>query len=106
MDALLPAGTVLQGRYRIDSAVAGIQFRIRLETPDKYRSYGAALRTYAGKEIWRRDRIQPGQVHPNELILRLPAKLLANEDYVLTLSGEIEAVGSEEIVDYAFRVRR
>jgi len=86
---------------RISPGISEVRFRINVESSDKYTTYNAAIRTYVGQQIWQ-GRINPGQVNPRRLILRVPAKLLATQDYILRLSGDSDA----EIGEYPFRVRR
>ena len=64
------------------------------------------LSTAEGQEVWRQQPVPaPRTSGGRGVILELPATLLMNRDYVLTLSG-VTGNRSEEVETYMFRVLR
>lgn len=81
---------------------------VRLQIPllaTPHESFQASLRTSGGSQVLTMSNLKPlRQDHSNMLVLQLPARILTNNDYQLTvraanLNGQIEDVG-----DYSFRV--
>ena len=91
---------------RIPPGIAQIRIRISLDKEDKYKSYGAVIKTFDGREVWSKDQIGAGPSKAGRLIFTLPARVIANDDYTLTLKGRTEDGSIVEIRDYSFRARK
>jgi hypothetical protein len=83
-----------------------LQIRINLGKKEGYKSYSAVIKTFDGREIWRRDQISPRQANLGRLVLTLPGNIFVNDDYILMLRGQAEAGDVVEIGDYSFRIKR
>jgi len=98
-----------EGKLRvvhINPRVTQFQIRINLDKVGDYKSYSAVIKTFEGREIWSKDQIKPGQVNLARLVFTLPADILENHDYILTLKGQTGAESIVEIGDYPFRIKR
>jgi hypothetical protein len=72
-----------------------------------YKSYRAALRPAGGGDIYTWGRVTPGAAKSGaRLALTLPARMLANGDYLLTLRGVGEGGEVEDVSKTLFRVRK
>lgn len=91
---------------RIAPGLSRLEVRINLGSKGDYKSYGAVIKTFDGREIWSRDQIRPRQANPGRVVLTVPANTFSNDDYILTLKGQTEAGDMVEIGDYSFRVRK
>jgi hypothetical protein len=91
---------------RIRPELSRLQIRINLGGKGDYKSYGAVIKTFDGREVWSRNQINPGQANLGRLILTVPASVFANDDYILTLRGQTKAGDIVEIGDYSFRIKR
>ncbi len=91
---------------RITAGLSRLEVRINLDSKSDYKSYGAVIKTFDGREIWSRDRIRPRQANLGRVVLTVPANTFSNDDYILTLRGQTEAGDMVEIGDYSFRVRK
>jgi predicted ribosome quality control (RQC) complex YloA/Tae2 family protein len=89
----------------IQRGVSRLQIRFDLDQDD-YKLYSAVIKTFEGREVWSKDQIRPGKGNLARIVLTLPASILANHDYILTLKGQTESGGRVEIGDYPFRVKR
>lgn len=89
----------------IHRGVTRFQIRIHLDQ-DNYEIYSAVIKTFEGREIWSKDHIRPEQGKLAGIVLALPASILVNHDYIVTLRGQTEAENTVEIGDYPFRIRR
>lgn len=81
-----------------------VQLNLEVER-NGYRGYRAALRTPEGAEIWTKEiKNQPPKLNQT-VVLRLPASLFKNADYILSLSG---LTAENKVVDagkYYFRAQ-
>lgn len=97
------------GELKIVSISAGLsrlEVRINLGSKGDYKSYGAVIKTFDGREIWSVDQIKPRQANLGRVVLTMPANIFSNDDYILTLKGQTEAGDMIEIGDYSFRVKK
>lgn len=70
----------------------------------EYETYRAELRTVAGQEIWNEKDLHPRETAAGKgVILRVPAKLFANRDYILTLRGLAPSGRLQVAAEYSFR---
>ena len=83
-----------------------VELRVDLGGDDDYQSFRASLATLEGVEVWRGlDLAQSATEWGSEVIILLPAELLATGDYELALEG-VGADGEvSEVGFYSFRVR-
>ena len=91
---------------RIPAELSRLEVRINLGAKGDYKSYGAIIKTFDGREIWSRNQINPRQANLGRVVLTVPANTFSNDDYILTLRGQTEAGDMVEIGDYSFRVRK
>jgi uncharacterized membrane-anchored protein YhcB (DUF1043 family) len=78
--------------------------RLRVNFEGKrYPSYRAVLQTVEGKTLWQRDALKAAG---NSITVDIPASLLKESDYLVTLSGAPPQGHQEEIGKYFFRVVR
>ena len=74
---------------------------------DRYESYRAQLRTPEGREAWSAAHVKVRNTASGlTASLRVPSKLLKDEDYVLRLSGVTAAGKVEEVAEFYFRAQR
>jgi hypothetical protein len=92
-------------RLRIPAGADRLRLQLVLKGEGGYKSYRAVLRTAEGEEVWSRAglRARAGE-SGRALSLSLPARLLAADDYELTLSGLTAGGDLEEVGDYYFGV--
>lgn len=82
-----------------DARLVTLQINVR---GDDYKSYRAVIRTVEGREVWSKSELKAQPKGAGKVIfLRLPASVLATEDYILTLSG-VDAAGAAIIDEYSF----
>ncbi len=80
-----------------------VQLNLEVERDD-YQSYRAALRTPEGAEIWSKE-IKNRPAKPDQtVVLRLPANIFKNADYILSLSGLTADNKVGDVGKYYFRV--
>ncbi|HST23831.1 MAG TPA: hypothetical protein VLR90_22170 [Blastocatellia bacterium] len=89
----------------ISAGLSRLEVRINLGSKGAYKSYGAVIKTFGGREIWSMDQIKPRQANLGRVVLTMPANIFSNDDYILTLKGQTEAGDMLEIGDYSFRVK-
>ena len=109
LDVQAAAFTRGQGQLRvvhINPNVSRFQIRIHTDKPGGYQTYTALIKTFEGTQVWSKDQIRPNQINSRTLVLTLPAAILNNDDYILTLEGRTEAGTTVGIGDYPFRVKR
>ena len=90
MDVALPARA---DTVRFEVAVDGVQ-----------PSYEAILRTFAGREVWRRKLLMPERTGA-PLRFRVPAALLAAGEYVLSIRGEVLRGSEPKAASQQYRLR-
>ncbi len=82
------------------------QLRLPLEQGE-YRTYAAVLQTPDGDKVWSGRGLKARAANAGRsVVINLPAKLLVNGYYVLTLSGETAEGTVEEVSEYSFSVLR
>lgn len=84
------------------------QMELRLEVEGgPYQRYQAELRTAEGDQKWRKAQIRPESDPARQrVVVRLPAALFENADYVLRLNGVTSKNESVPVGSYFFRVER
>lgn len=89
---------------RITSNVAVVRLQVPLPATQQ-ESYQASLRTSGGSQILTMSNLKPLRQDASPmLVLQLPARILTNNDYLLTVRG-VHANGQvEDVGDYSFRV--
>lgn len=82
-----------------------VQLQLDLESRIDYKSYRVVLETAAGEEIWSQDLPAARATKAGRaVVLRLPALVLDEGDYLLKLNGANAAGVFEEVDEYFFRV--
>ncbi len=79
---------------------------VRLElnyTGERYSGYAVVVRTAEGRQVWQRAGLEPQP--PGAVVVEVPAPVLANDDYILTLRGGDKG-GFEDAAEFSFRVKR
>lgn len=82
--------------------------RLELALPDGgYVSYRTVIWTVSGEQIWSQQ-VRPAVASgsPDRLLLDVPAGLLGNRDYLVSLAGVGEDGQFEDVAKYYFRVKR
>jgi hypothetical protein len=105
---LVPGATRATGEEAIIDVPNGSDL-VRLTTPidrDAYSSYNAVLLTPEGSEVWRKNDLHAQRETSTSVVLDIPASSLVSAHYVLTLFGAKPGGASEDIADYAFRIRK
>jgi hypothetical protein len=84
--------------------------RLRLQlnfVDDNYSAYRAVLETAEGKKIWSQSALKSRSGDSgNAVVLTLPADLLKDGDYILTLGGVTPRQEIEDVSEYSFRIVR
>lgn len=81
-----------------------VELRINIGEAN-YQSYSAKLETVDGQEIWSRGGLKARSIKSGiEVKMRLPARLLSNRDYILSLRGAGAGGQPEDVDEYSFRV--
>ncbi|HYP29074.1 MAG TPA: hypothetical protein VE262_20355 [Blastocatellia bacterium] len=107
----LPANSFLRSGgelklMRLKPGTTQLNIRIEVNKEDNFKSYSAVLKTFEGRQVWSRDNIGPGRTNPGFISLILPAEILTNQDYTLTLRGHEDGEASTDIGDYSFRIKK
>jgi hypothetical protein len=90
-------------RVNITPQTKIVQLRIPV-TSDRYQSYRLLLRDSAGREILEFDGLKVRTIGQAKLlVLQIPARILSQDDYLLTISGLNSAGRFEDTGDYPFR---
>ena len=102
-------GTARSGEEGRDIAVPEgaqiLRLRLDLERGDEYRSYGAELRTAAGRPVWRNGALRPrSRKSRPSVVLDIPATDLTPGEYELTLTGTAGEGRPDVIGYYYFRL--
>jgi hypothetical protein len=90
---------------RITPAIARLRIRIELDENESYRSYTGVIETFEGRQIWNGEYVTTGG-SLNKTVFSVPANVLANEHYTLTVRGKKENGEVVAIGDYSFRVKK
>jgi hypothetical protein len=89
---------------RLTSEVKTVRLRLVFRDED-HQSYQAIIQNASGTTVWRQSKMPAtAKGESKSVMVNLPAKVLANDDYLLTLSGITAATNVEEISDYHFRI--
>jgi hypothetical protein len=92
-------------RLLVPPAADLLRLQLDLKKKGEHQSYRVALRTAEGNELWSQDRPRAkATASGHAVILKLPAKLLAEGDYELTLKGLTASREFEDIGDYYFTI--
>lgn len=105
--ALAP-GLIREGgqitRVAMPAGADTLQLRLAIPTAD-YPSYSVSLSTTARADLWTEDELKPTTgAGENQILVNIPAGVLARDDYVVRLRGRRTDGGSEEVSRYTFRV--
>jgi hypothetical protein len=80
--------------------------RLRLEHEGAgYRRYRVVIQTVEGRDVWRRQDLEPARSGTASVVVDVPASRLPADDYILTLSG-VSRGSFEEAASFSFRVKR
>jgi hypothetical protein len=92
-------------RLRVPADVGFLRLRLPLEEPVTG-DLGVVLRSVSGRIVWRSGSLRARQTKSGAVVrVRVPAKLLANGSYVLTLDRAVGEGERESVENYAFEVR-
>ena len=73
----------------------------------EFETYRAEIRKVGGQEVWNEKDIVPREIPPMKgVVLRVPAKVFANGDYILALRGTAPSGRLQVAAEYSFRVVR
>ena len=102
----LSRGTGTSPKLRIAPAVQFVTLRVVLINDD-HKMYRAVINDVDGPQVWQATGLKVPSRGPGRTIdVRVPARMLAEKDYVLTLKG-VTDLGTEDPIDeYAFSVLR
>lgn len=107
--ALLPGAVRDEGamsKVEMPRGATWLRLQLSLERSG-FARYRAELRTAEGRQVWSRDGLKASLSNEASLVeAKLPARLLADSDYVMTLRGETVSGESERAGTYFFRVLR
>ena len=82
-----------------------LRLQLDLKQKGEYQSYRAVLQTAEGNEVWSQDSLRARATAAGQaVVLRLPARLLPEGDYQLTLKGLTASREFEEVGDYYFSI--
>lgn len=88
----------------IPDGISVVQLQLKIP-PQNYQSYQATLRVIDGTEVFTVGDLKAEETQEGRLIkLRLPARPLNAEDYILSVSGLTAEGLMEGVTDYFFRV--
>jgi hypothetical protein len=99
------AASVREAELTLSTAKASVRFEVAV---DAHRaSYDAVIKDSAGREIWRAPSLTQLR-RDGLLVFDVPAKLLPEGGYVLSIRGEIRRADARSVPDelYTLRVRR
>jgi hypothetical protein len=100
-------GTGMKKLY-IPAGARLLKLRLKLKGEEEYKTYQVMLSTAEGAERWSRDKLQTQRTgSARSIVLTLPAGILAEGDYELSLKGHASDGTLEETGDYYYlSVRR
>jgi hypothetical protein len=99
-------GSGSETRLVIPSNADVVELTASLEAVE-YETYHAEVRAVAGQEVWNEKDLHPRETPSGKgVILRVPAKLFANGDYILTLRGLASSGSLQVSAEYSFRAVR
>lgn len=85
---------------RIDTGTKWLQITINI-SGGVSEAYSAVINTFEDRFVWGKDSLKPAPRNPDRVVLIVPAGLLADGDYALTLKDDTSVLG-----DYYFRVKK
>ena len=89
---------------RLTPEVKTVRLRLVFRDEDQH-NYQAIIQNAAGSTVWRQSGLKAtAKGESKSVLVSLPAKVLSNDDYLLTLSGITSSTNVEEISDYHFRI--
>jgi len=92
-------------RVTIKQDSAEVRLVLNLGEKRGYRSYRASILDSNGHQVWSRDGLlTPGKQASQVIILSIPARSLAEDNYGIGLSGLTKDGGVERVADYYFTV--
>lgn len=81
-----------------------VELKLKIPT-QQYQSYQATLRVHGGTDVFTVGDLKAEETEEGSIVkLRMPARLLSAEDYILSLSGSTADSQLEGVADYFFRV--
>lgn len=89
----------------VKPGTARLQIKVGLGERDEYDTYLAVIETFEGREIWR-DEYRMANDNKGNALFSVPANLLSNDHYTLTLKGKAGNGDAVEVGDYSFRVKK
>ncbi len=93
-------------RIAVPENAERLQLRLSLKTDIDYASFRVAILNADGKDVWNRSGLRSRRSRSGKtIVVSLPARLLAEDDYELKLSGET-AADTEPIATYYFTLSR
>lgn len=102
---LLPGALRGESGTRLVLPAGTTEARLRLGMEgEAYKKYRATLWTPEGRQVWSRGITNGSSPNSARLTLSLPANLLKNGDYVLSVSGANADGDWQSVADYSFRV--
>jgi hypothetical protein len=94
------------GKAVLDEDARVVQLRLELQA-DEFQSYQGVLQTGGDERLVSVSNLRSmAEGDARVVVLNLPSKLLADEDYRLLLKGERENAAAEDVATYRFRITR
>jgi len=89
----------------LTSRTRSVQVEVAVDEDKESPSFDAVVRTRGGTEVWRARRLA-APADGRTLVVSLPARVLASQDYVLMVQGESLREGETFVREYVLRVNR
>ena len=98
----------VDNRLTVPSTARWVVLNLSLESNEYPGGYGAVIETAEGNKIIKLDRLASHATKNGEksVAVRVPAKLLNNDTYVVTLDGRTVSGAREDIASYSFQIVR
>jgi hypothetical protein len=90
-------------RLSIPSGVIAVELKLDIKNRSNFKNYQAQLSNANGDQIWHADRLK---VENRYILLRIPSKLLAEDDYTIDLIGVTADGNNENINTYSFGISK
>jgi hypothetical protein len=91
-------------RLVVPSGTESLRLQLDIPAGPSYKSYRAILQTPEGNEIWSQDLRPGGSTEPRVVELTVPARVLAEGDYVVLLMGRTVEGRFEPLPSYKFSI--
>lgn len=106
---LLSPGLIRGGgetkKLEVQQGTADARLLLNLEEKGGYRSYQAIILDSEARQVWSRSGLRATQARGARfVVLRIPTRLLAEDDYQINVRGITESGEAERVGDYYFRV--